>query len=934
MVDEPKNPKEILSGINKSISNNTVNSPFDSSDIRQINKLNYKVKVGKSITDDEIITLKSLSSKIKEVSDNLNTYNVSQDDILSNLINSYKKIIENNNFSLEKRQEALVEFKKLVNSNNILNNTKIPNINSDVNKIIENAKDVKIKNGNLINPKNMEEKYVSPEKDGSNSFSGETSKKPKFSERLSDSSSSLHQNVKSGLDLALGFVGLGKFNQAFDTSSSMISSVSGLLNRRNKNLEPVKDDSINEKENFEQDKLVGDQSSSIKPDLSNIGSQIRYSNKLLEKIFSELRISEDNKSSKKKDDKDKKDNEPTSLLDDLGLDIGSGNGRHSKSKKSKGKIKGKPGRFGRFGRTLGTVGRGAGKLAGGALSLSGVGGLVDLAGEATSLAGQGFNAITSAGSKINSGIGFLANKSGLSSVGSKVGSLASKVGLGGALKVGAKAAKLIPGLGLAATIGSAGLSAYQGYNDKDAEKLFGSKSVSAKVGSSLASVGSDLSFGLISKESIASVEKSIGGGVTSAFNWLIGKKDKEETKEKASSNKDKDLAGFGGMKPEEVKSLFEGFGASISSFIQGIPSILQSFSSILPSLAGSLVPGTGAAVEAAKQVANSNIGETLKSAIGAENNGAWDILTGKSARYGGANDGTIGNTGKGKKLSQVADERTQILYNEAKKSGMSKDQITMMMGQVDHETGGFKFMRELGSRGKPAGSQYEGRKNLGNTQAGDGERFKGRGFNQLTGRANYAWMSKELGIDLVSHPELAEDPRISAKIAVIYHKKRVGNAKSVEEATKAVNGGFKGLGERKEATQKWANIMNSSDNKFEKGYESGSIEKALKDQDQNKTTDSTNKPVEQTNNTENSQSSVIAKVQPSPQQSINVKQVLDDQKQTELAQQSNMLNQSIMRTQDNSNNQSSPVVLNPPKKDTSDTIDDLNLLAARNGLFS
>lgn len=59
---------------------------------------------------------------------------------------------------------------------------------------------------------------------------------------------------------------------------------------------------------------------------------------------------------------------------------------------------------------------------------------------------------------------------------------------------------------------------------------------------------------------------------------------------------------------------------------------------------------------------------------------------------------------------------------------------------------------------------YEGRKDLGNTQPGDGARFHGRGFIQLTGRANYLIYGRALNIDLVSNPDLALQPETAAKI--------------------------------------------------------------------------------------------------------------------------------------------------------------------------
>lgn len=65
-------------------------------------------------------------------------------------------------------------------------------------------------------------------------------------------------------------------------------------------------------------------------------------------------------------------------------------------------------------------------------------------------------------------------------------------------------------------------------------------------------------------------------------------------------------------------------------------------------------------------------------------------------------------------------------------------------------------------------NRYEGRADLGNTIAGDGLKFKGRGLIQLTGRANYTTYGQKLGIDLVSNPDLALDLQVSARIFARY----------------------------------------------------------------------------------------------------------------------------------------------------------------------
>lgn len=69
-----------------------------------------------------------------------------------------------------------------------------------------------------------------------------------------------------------------------------------------------------------------------------------------------------------------------------------------------------------------------------------------------------------------------------------------------------------------------------------------------------------------------------------------------------------------------------------------------------------------------------------------------------------------------------------------------------------------------------SGEAYEWRIDLGNTIKGDGVKYKGRGYIQLTGRSNYTKYGKDLNIDLVNHPELALDPKISARILVKYFK--------------------------------------------------------------------------------------------------------------------------------------------------------------------
>lgn len=87
------------------------------------------------------------------------------------------------------------------------------------------------------------------------------------------------------------------------------------------------------------------------------------------------------------------------------------------------------------------------------------------------------------------------------------------------------------------------------------------------------------------------------------------------------------------------------------------------------------------------------------------------------------------------------------------------------LAQVGHESGSLHYVREIAS-----GRAYEGRKDLGNTERGDGIRFKGRGLIQITGRANYqklddAW---KLNGSLISNPHLLESASYAVRSACWY----------------------------------------------------------------------------------------------------------------------------------------------------------------------
>ena len=123
------------------------------------------------------------------------------------------------------------------------------------------------------------------------------------------------------------------------------------------------------------------------------------------------------------------------------------------------------------------------------------------------------------------------------------------------------------------------------------------------------------------------------------------------------------------------------------------------------------------------------------------------------------------------------------------------------LAQIGHESGSLLYSKELG--GPQYFAKYDGRKDLGNMQPGDGARFCGRGLIQVTGRANYAKASQALFGDarLLTNPELLEQPEWAAKSATWYWTTRNLNALADQDRftdiTKAINGGTNGLEDRK-----------------------------------------------------------------------------------------------------------------------------------------
>ena len=128
------------------------------------------------------------------------------------------------------------------------------------------------------------------------------------------------------------------------------------------------------------------------------------------------------------------------------------------------------------------------------------------------------------------------------------------------------------------------------------------------------------------------------------------------------------------------------------------------------------------------------------------------------------------------------------------------------VAQLAHESGELRFMEEIWG---PTAAQrrYEPPSTLatklGNTEPGDGKRFKGRGPIQITGRANYKRFGDLLGLDLVADPPRAAVPEVAFRVAGLFWSKKglngladLATAESFREITRRINGGFNGLADR------------------------------------------------------------------------------------------------------------------------------------------
>jgi predicted chitinase/uncharacterized protein (DUF305 family) len=169
--------------------------------------------------------------------------------------------------------------------------------------------------------------------------------------------------------------------------------------------------------------------------------------------------------------------------------------------------------------------------------------------------------------------------------------------------------------------------------------------------------------------------------------------------------------------------------------------------------------------------------------------------------------------------TKEAQEREARFVNNIRAAGVTDPKtIANITGQVAAETG-FKRMTEQGNGPNPATGidpyfnrydpQYSPGKarELGNTQPGDGQKYKGRGFIQITGRANYRDIGKKIGVDLENNPDLlATNENIAAQATLVWLKTHIDPTTKKSAMDLAQAGNTKALGQTINAGHSGANV--------------------------------------------------------------------------------------------------------------------------------
>lgn len=133
--------------------------------------------------------------------------------------------------------------------------------------------------------------------------------------------------------------------------------------------------------------------------------------------------------------------------------------------------------------------------------------------------------------------------------------------------------------------------------------------------------------------------------------------------------------------------------------------------------------------------------------------------------------------------------------------------IQMFLAQLGHESGQLQYVEEIAS-----GKAYEGRLDLGNTEPGDGPRYKGRGLIQLTGKKNYTLFSLLMDLPLLEKPELLLIPDNAVSVAYNFFENnnlwRFCDSNDFLTLTKRINGGTNGWDDRVKQLENIKKVLN------------------------------------------------------------------------------------------------------------------------------
>lgn len=160
------------------------------------------------------------------------------------------------------------------------------------------------------------------------------------------------------------------------------------------------------------------------------------------------------------------------------------------------------------------------------------------------------------------------------------------------------------------------------------------------------------------------------------------------------------------------------------------------------------------------------------------------------------------------KREDIQEHLPNVLESLRKYKLTDPDMIAMALGTIKAESAGFRpiteYVSEYNTENEPF-DKYEGRRDLGNIYKYDGGTFRGRGFVQLTGRANYKKYGNLLGINLIERPDLANNSEIASDILALFLKRKSHKIrksikrKDLRRARRTVNGGVHGLERFKKA---------------------------------------------------------------------------------------------------------------------------------------